>query len=123
MNISSSIPQNVTAGVTGASSSNTIVERHLTNPEVSVQTKASSHTEDTKFTVEMTRKIEEEANKLFESLNTGLAIKFHEKSGEWYAVIENKLTKEVIKEVPPKYILELHAKLKEMIGVFLDEKI
>ena len=67
--------------------------------------------------------LEERANALFESLNTGLALKFHERSGEWYAVVENKLTREIVKEVPPKYILDLHAKLKEMVGFFLDQKI
>jgi flagellar protein FlaG len=69
------------------------------------------------------KKYEEMANSLFETLDLGLALKFHEKSGEWYAVIQNKITQEVIKEVPPKYVLELHVKLKEMIGFFLDKKI
>lgn len=72
---------------------------------------------------EQREQMEEKANALFESLNTGLALRFHERSGEWYAVVENKLTKEVIKEVPPKYILDLQAKLKEMVGIFLDKKI
>lgn len=69
------------------------------------------------------KKYEEMANSLFETLDLGLALKFHEKSGEWYAVIQNKITQEVIKEVPPKYVLDLHVKLKEMIGFFLDKKI
>jgi flagellar protein FlaG len=68
-------------------------------------------------------KIKEQSDKLFDALNTGLALKFHEKSGEWYAVIENKITQEVIKEVPPKFMLDLEAKLKNMIGIFLDKKI
>lgn len=67
--------------------------------------------------------LENKANSIFNELNTGFALKFHEKSGEWYAVIENKITKEVVKEVPPKYILDLHVKLRDMIGVFLDKKI
>lgn len=68
-------------------------------------------------------KIKKEINAIFEGLNTGLVLKYYDKSGEWYAVIENKLTREVVKEVPPKYMLDLQAKLKEMIGVFLDKKI
>ncbi|RXT04456.1 flagellar protein FlaG [Ammoniphilus sp. CFH 90114] len=62
-------------------------------------------------------------NKILDGLNTGLALKFHEKSGEWYAVLENKVTREVVKEVPPKHVLDLEAKLKDMIGVFLDKKV
>jgi len=68
-------------------------------------------------------KLKEDADKLFESLNMGIALKFHERSNQWYAVIENKVTHEVIKEVPPKEVLELRARLKEMIGFFLDKKI
>ncbi|WP_047153538.1 flagellar protein FlaG [Aneurinibacillus tyrosinisolvens] len=68
-------------------------------------------------------RIEKSANAIFDGLNTGFTLKFHEKSGEWYAVVENKITKEVVKEVPPKYVLDLHAKLREMVGFFLDKKI
>lgn len=68
-------------------------------------------------------KIEETANEIFNTLHTGLAFKFFEKSNEWYAVIENKITQEVIKEIPPKEIMEMRAKLKDMVGFFLDQKI
>jgi flagellar protein FlaG len=68
-------------------------------------------------------KIEETANEIFNALHTGLAFKFFEKSNEWYAVIENKITQEVIKEIPPKEIMEMRAKLKDMVGFFLDQKI
>lgn len=76
-----------------------------------------------KLTEKEREKLKERADKLFEALNTGLALKFHEKSGEWYAVIQNKITQEIIKEVPPKYMLDLEAKLKDMIGLFLDKRI
>lgn len=81
------------------------------------------HDERTVLKEKERKKYEEMANSLFETLDLGLALKFHEKSGEWYAVIQNKITQEVIKEVPPKYVLDLHVKLKEMIGFFLDKKI
>jgi len=89
------------------------------------QTKNNRYKEQEVKLLDMDKRnqIEKEINALFESLNTGLALKFHEKSGDWYAVVENKLTHEVVKEVPPKYILELRVKLKEMIGAFLDKKI
>lgn len=67
--------------------------------------------------------MEDSANAIFDALNTGLVLKFHDKSGQWYAIIENKITKEVVKEVPPKYVLDLKARLREMIGFFLDRKI
>jgi uncharacterized FlaG/YvyC family protein len=69
------------------------------------------------------KKIEKAANAVFDGLNTDLAFKFYEKSDEWYAVIEDKVTQKVIKELPPKAILNMHAQLKNMIGFFLDKKI
>lgn len=84
----------------------------------------SSLVENQKYSDQKERdKLKEDADKLFESLNMGVALKFHERSNQWYAVIENKVTHEVIKEVPPKEVLELRARLKEMIGFFLDKKI
>ncbi|MFT9849583.1 flagellar protein FlaG [Aneurinibacillus sp. REN35] len=68
-------------------------------------------------------KLEKMADTLFSTLDLGLALKFHEKSGDWYAVIQNKITHEVVKEVPPKYVLDLRVQLKEMIGFFLDKKV
>lgn len=68
-------------------------------------------------------KLEEMADTLFSTLDLGLVLKFHEKSGDWYAVIQNKITHEVVKEVPPKYVLDLRVQLKEMVGFFLDKKV
>jgi flagellar protein FlaG len=80
--------------------------------------------DEKKYDDEKERKqLEESANAIFDSLNTGLALKFHERSGDWYAIIENKITHEVIKEIPPKYVLELRAQLRDMVGFFLDRKI
>jgi uncharacterized FlaG/YvyC family protein len=116
---------------TGSSHNSTIEKTTQSMNEIEVNAtqegqvtkKHYSFFENGKYDNEKEReKLKNDANKLFESLNTGLALKFHEKSGLWYAVIENKITHEVIKEVPPKDVLELRARLKEMIGFFLDQK-
>jgi len=87
------------------------------------QQDSNQNRQERKLDAEQREKIRNEVNNIFDTFNTGLSIRYHEKSEEWYAVVENKVTKEVIKEVPPKYILDLHAKLKRMIGVFLDKKV
>jgi flagellar protein FlaG len=69
------------------------------------------------------KKIEESFNAVFDSMNTDVAFKFYQKSDEWYAVVEDKFTGKVVKEIPPKSILEMHAQLKSMIGFFLDKKV
>ena len=72
---------------------------------------------------EVRKKIEKAVNAVFDSMNTDVAFRFYQKSGEWYAVVEDKFTQKVVKEIPPKAILEMHAQLKSMIGFFLDKKV
>jgi len=47
----------------------------------------------------------------------------HEKLGEYYVQIIDEETKEVIREVPPKKMLDLYAAMAERIGLIINEKI
>src|SRR5690625_1209175 len=62
-------------------------------------------------------------NQFFEIERTNLKFVFHEDLHEYYVTVVNPLTDEVIKEIPPKKILDFHAAMKELIGVLVDEKI
>lgn len=72
----------------------------------------------------------EELEKTIESLNsfiapTQTALKFtlHEKLKDYYVQIINDESKEVIREIPSKKILDMHAAMLEYIGVIIDKKI
>lgn len=62
-------------------------------------------------------------NRFFEPERTNLKFVFHEDLHEYYVTVVNPLTDEVIREIPPKKILDFHAAMQELIGVLVDEKI
>ncbi|MBW1960455.1 MAG: flagellar protein FlaG [Deltaproteobacteria bacterium] len=53
----------------------------------------------------------------------GLHFSVHEKTGRTVVKVVNKDTQKVIREVPPEKILDLAAKLEEMIGILFDKKV
>ncbi|MFM1651286.1 flagellar protein FlaG [Brevibacillus sp. B_LB10_24] len=61
-------------------------------------------------------------NKWIQSGNTHLKFTLHEKLNEYYVEIVDDQTQEVVREVPPKKILDMVAKMHEMIGILVDEK-
>ncbi|GAB7388011.1 hypothetical protein BSNK01_18480 [Bacillaceae bacterium] len=72
---------------------------------------------------ETARKTVEAFNDLFVSAQSHLKFVFHEKADEYYVQIIDDRTHEVIKEIPPKKLLDLVAAIKEKLGLIIDEKI
>lgn len=62
-------------------------------------------------------------NKFLSNSNTHLEYEFHEDLEEYYVKLVSDQTKEVIKEIPSKKLLDVHAAIKEYLGVFVDKKI
>lgn len=62
-------------------------------------------------------------NKFLNSTNSALKFTLHEELNEYYVAIVDEQTKEVIKEIPPKKLLDIFAAMKETIGLFIDKKI
>lgn len=65
----------------------------------------------------------EGANHFFRSANTHVQFHLHEELNTYYVEIRNSLNNEVIKEIPPKKFLDMMAKLQELAGVLIDERI
>ena len=61
-------------------------------------------------------------NKFLKDERTYAQYSIHEKLGDIMVKIINQDTKEVIMECPPKKILDLVAKMMEMVGVAIDKK-
>ncbi|OIJ22379.1 hypothetical protein BKP45_07015 [Anaerobacillus alkalidiazotrophicus] len=62
-------------------------------------------------------------NQFLKSSNTNLQFNLHEGLKEYYITIVDEDTKEVIKELPPKKLLDFYAAMVESIGLFIDKKI
>lgn len=59
-----------------------------------------------------------------ESLHSvGLNFTQHEETGRTMVRITNRETDEVIREIPEKQVLDLAAKIEEMVGILFDEKV
>lgn len=69
------------------------------------------------------KKLTEGMNKFLDSVNVQLRFKFHEKLNEYYVTIIDPETEEVIREIPPKKLLDIQAAMKDFIGLLIDKKI
>jgi len=66
------------------------------------------------------RVIEDYANDVH---NVGLKFQVHEDTGQFVIRVIDVKTNEVVREVPPENLLDLAAKMEEMMGMLYDEKV
>ncbi|MGB9804404.1 flagellar protein FlaG [Desulfofundulus sp.] len=59
-------------------------------------------------------------NETMELYRTELRFVFHEESGEIMVKVINAETQEVIREIPPEWVLKIVASVKKMLGLILD---
>lgn len=62
-------------------------------------------------------------NEFLEPTHTSLKFKIHEELKEYYVTVIDDKTKEVVKEIPSKKLLDFYAAMTERIGLLVDEKI
>lgn len=60
-------------------------------------------------------------NQTMETFHTELRFTTHEASGETIVKVVKSETGEVIREIPPEYVLKIVAYVKEMLGLLLDK--
>ena len=61
-------------------------------------------------------------NKFLKSQKTSVQYEFHENLNEYYVKVVDSDTNELVREIPPKKLLDLYAYTKEKIGLILDKK-
>jgi flagellar protein FlaG len=62
-------------------------------------------------------------NNFLKPANSHLKFEFHEDLKEYYVTIVDDSTKEVIKEIPSKKLLDMYSAMKEYLGLLVDKKI
>ncbi|UXH43439.1 flagellar protein FlaG [Rossellomorea vietnamensis] len=62
-------------------------------------------------------------NEFLSASNTHLKFEFHDKLKEYYVTIVDERSKEVIKEIPSKKVLDMFAAMTEFVGLMVDKKI
>ncbi len=79
--------------------------------------------EGDKLPSEKAKYVTDSMNKFLEGSNTELRFEFHEKLNEYYVTIVNPKTHEIVKEIPSKKLLDAHAAMRELNGLFINQKI
>jgi flagellar protein FlaG len=62
-------------------------------------------------------------NEFLSASNTHLKFEFHGKLQEYYVTIVDDRSKEVIKEIPSKKVLDMFAAMTEFVGLMVDKKV
>jgi flagellar protein FlaG len=72
---------------------------------------------------EKTEKVVKSMNDFLKASNTQLVFKFHDELKEYYVAIVDENTNQVVKEIPPKKLLDIYAAMKEYLGILVDKKV
>ncbi|MDX8363826.1 flagellar protein FlaG [Cytobacillus sp. IB215665] len=62
-------------------------------------------------------------NEFLEPTYTSVQFELHEKLEEYFVVVIDAETKEVVREIPPKKLLDMYAAMTEFVGLVVDKKI
>ncbi|WP_210367206.1 flagellar protein FlaG [Bacillus sp. REN3] len=65
----------------------------------------------------------ESLNRFLQQSHTALKFEYHEKLQEYYVTLVDEKTKEVVREIPPKKMLDFYAAMTEFLGLVVDKKI
>jgi flagellar protein FlaG len=69
------------------------------------------------------RKMAEKTQAYLDDLRIKLDFEVYEETGDMVIRIFNRETEELLREIPPEDLLELHQKVAELRGVLFDEKV
>jgi len=72
---------------------------------------------------EVLQEVVEAMNDFLNPVYTSLKFELHEKLNKYYVQVIDQNTKEIIREIPPKKLLDVYAAIAEYIGLIVDEKI
>jgi flagellar protein FlaG len=62
-------------------------------------------------------------NGFLKASNTHLKFYFHDELQKYYVAIVDDQTDEVVKEIPPKKLLDMYAAMTDYLGLLVDKKI
>lgn len=100
------------------------VEREVSGRELNVK-QAQAKPESTEETIQEAVDVEsavESINGAIEHINRGLRFSVHEDTQRMMVKVVDILTEEVIKEIPSEAVLDTAARIREMIGILIDER-
>ncbi|MFS0575476.1 flagellar protein FlaG [Sporosarcina sp. 179-K 3D1 HS] len=79
--------------------------------------------EQKELPLEKAKQMTESMNNFLESTNTQLRFKLHDQLHEYYVTIVDSKTDEIVREIPSKKLMDIHAAMREFVGLLIDRKI
>jgi len=79
-------------------------------------------TSDMEIALEDLERAADHIGRALEVIDRGLEFSIHEDTNRVIVKVINRQTHEVIKEIPPEQLLDMIARIWEMIGLLVDEK-
>ncbi len=105
------VQENMTPNVSAITNSQPVVE------------KATTAGEEQEVTKEKLQKAVDVVNEFLEINHSSSKFMYHEGLERYYVTIVNRDTDEVVKEIPPKRLLDAFYEMQKMVGMIVDEKI
>jgi flagellar protein FlaG len=75
------------------------------------------------FSKEKIEEVVKGLNEFLQPSHTSLKFELHDELKEYYVQIIDERTKEVIREIPPKKLLDIYATMMQFVGLIVDKKI
>ncbi|WP_027965385.1 flagellar protein FlaG [Halalkalibacillus halophilus] len=106
------------------SSEVTTSKQDETKPKLqAVQDETGQINQSNELSKEQAMNLVEEINVVLEPANTSVKFEFHEKLERYYISVIDRDSEEIVKEIPPEKLLDVHAAMAEYMGFIVDEKI
>lgn len=105
------VQENITPNVSKVTDSQLVVE------------KATTVGEEQEISKEKLQQAVDVVNEFLEINHSSSKFIYHEGLERYYVTIVNRDTEEVVKEIPPKKLLDAFYEMQKMVGMIVDEKI
>ncbi|MGN1399874.1 MAG: flagellar protein FlaG [Bacillus sp. (in: firmicutes)] len=90
---------------------------------VAQASKADGDTENVQPSKEIMENAVQGMNGLLKQSDTHLKFEYHEELQEYYVAVVDNVTQEVVKEIPPKKLLDIYAAMTNYLGNLFDERV
>ncbi|ATP39085.1 flagellar biosynthesis protein FlaG [Solibacillus sp. R5-41] len=118
--VSKPVNNNVPTAEKAVKQGSETVKKQMVDTTVTMQITPTDKSEETKA------KVQEAVNKMNEMLevnHSASKFMYHEGLERYYVTVVNRDTEEVVKEIPPKKLLDAFYEMQKMLGMVVDEKI
>lgn len=114
---------NQTETVKKAAPTETEGESTLKTAQNRTEGEDANKTEEQDVSKEKLEKVVESLNQFIQPAQTSVHFAYHEKLDEYYVQIVDNETEEMVREIPSKKLMDMHAQMLEFVGIMIDQKI